>query len=61
MLVMPVTPASLGQQRCEDCGVFMRHIGFGGLCPCCDEPLAAIELVPEVSECRDLGTARAVL
>ena len=51
----------LGQQRCEDCGVFMRRIGFGGLCPCCDEPVATIELVPKVSECRDLGTARVVL
>ena len=41
---------ALGEQRCEACGTFMRRIGFGGLCPCCDEPVAAIELVPEAKE-----------
>ena len=43
---------SLGMQRCEDCGSFMRRIGFGGLCPCCEEPVAAIELVPDATERR---------
>ncbi len=35
----------LGQQRCEDCGVFMHRVGPGGLCPCCDEPVAYTELL----------------
>ena len=43
---------ALGEQRCESCGSFMRRIGFGGLCPCCDEPVAAIELVPDATERR---------
>lgn len=43
---------SLGEQRCENCGIFMRRIGFGGLCPCCEEPVAAIELVPDAIEHR---------
>lgn len=29
----------LGDQRCEDCGVFMRRIGPGAECPHCDQPL----------------------
>jgi len=41
---------SLGIQRCEDCGSFMRRIGFGGLCPCCEEPIAVFDLVPEAEE-----------
>ena len=43
---------SLRDQRCEDCGSFMRRVGFGGLCPCCEEPVAAIELVPDAIERR---------
>jgi hypothetical protein len=35
----------LGEQRCEECGVFMRRLGFGGLCPCCDEPVSFDELL----------------
>ena len=35
---------SLGSQRCEECNVFMRALGVGGRCPCCDEAIAAIEL-----------------
>lgn len=35
---------SLGQQRCQDCGLFASAIGIGGLCPCCDEPVAYTEL-----------------
>lgn len=35
----------LGSQRCEDCGTFMRRVGRGGHCPCCEEPIAIDELV----------------
>ncbi len=34
----------LGEQRC-DCGTFMRRIGPGGLCPCCDEPITIDDLL----------------
>lgn len=34
----------LGQQRCE-CGAFMRRVGPGGVCPCCDEPVTFEELL----------------
>ncbi len=36
---------ALGEQRCDDCGTFMRRVGHGGLCPCCDEPVAIDELL----------------
>jgi hypothetical protein len=36
---------ALGQQRCEDCGSFMRRIGVGGNCPSCDEPVAVSDLL----------------
>ena len=35
----------LGQQRCDDCNVFCRRLGPGGLCPCCDEPITIEELL----------------
>jgi hypothetical protein len=35
----------LGNQRCEDCGTFMRRVGYGGLCPSCDEPHTTDELL----------------
>jgi hypothetical protein len=35
----------LGEQRCEECSTFMRRLGFGGLCPGCDEPLTIDELL----------------
>ena len=35
---------ALGEQRCPDCNTFMRAAGIGGLCPCCDEPIAVAEL-----------------
>ncbi|MBA3282397.1 MAG: hypothetical protein H0U29_09230 [Acidimicrobiia bacterium] len=38
---------ALGQQRCDECSTFMRRIGIGGLCPCCDEPIAIIELIDQ--------------
>ena len=41
---------SLGTQFCEDCRTFMSRVGIGAPCPNCDEPVAAIELVPEAVE-----------
>ncbi|MGH9070928.1 MAG: hypothetical protein ACRDX8_07155 [Acidimicrobiales bacterium] len=38
---------SLGTQRCETCGTFMRRIGLGGSCPACDEPVAVVDLLGE--------------
>ncbi len=35
----------LGEQRCEDCGVFCRRIGFGAPWPHCDEPVAMEDLM----------------
>jgi len=42
-----VTPTVelLGDQRCDDCGTFMRAVGIGGLCPSCDEPHTIDELL----------------
>jgi hypothetical protein len=37
----------LGQQRCDECGVFCRRVGPGGLCTHCDEPLALVDLLGE--------------
>ncbi|GAC1365208.1 MAG: hypothetical protein NVSMB32_08490 [Actinomycetota bacterium] len=36
---------SVGNQRCEDCGSFMRRIGLGGRCPHCDEAVALADLL----------------
>ena len=36
---------TLGEQRCEDCATFMTRVGYGGLCPCCDEPITIDELL----------------
>jgi len=38
---------TLGEQRCGECMSFMRRVGIGGSCPCCDEPVAVAELVGE--------------
>ena len=35
----------LGEQRCQDCNTWCRRIGPGGLCPCCDEPVAITDLL----------------
>ena len=35
----------LGEQRCQECNVFCRSLGAGGLCPHCDEPLAITDIV----------------
>jgi hypothetical protein len=34
----------LGARRCEECNLFCRRIGPGGLCPHCDEPVAYDDL-----------------
>jgi hypothetical protein len=38
---------AVGEQRCTDCTTFMRSVGIGGSCPCCDEPIAIAELLAE--------------
>jgi hypothetical protein len=38
----------LGQQRCDECGVFGRRLGPGGPCPHCDEAVAISDLLAEV-------------
>ncbi len=38
---------ALGEQRCTDCGTFMRRIGYGGHCPSCAEPVAVADLLGE--------------
>ncbi len=38
---------ALGEQRCADCGTFMRRIGYGGHCPSCAEPVAVADLLGE--------------
>lgn len=37
----------LGEQRCQDCQLFCRRIGPGGLCPHCDEPVAVADLIAD--------------
>jgi hypothetical protein len=39
----------LGVQRCEDCDRFCRRLGAGGLCPCCEEPVALKDLIEGVT------------
>ena len=39
----------LGEQRCEDCGVFARRLGPGAACPHCDEPVAFADLLAELA------------
>jgi len=42
------------QQWCYDCGRPCNRIGYGGLCPNCDEPVAATDLFdtqPETQKC----------
>ncbi len=38
---------ALGNQRCEECGTFMRRIGIGGICTSCEEPISVTELLGE--------------
>lgn len=35
---------AVGEQRCADCSTFMRRLGAGGACPCCDEVITVAEL-----------------
>ncbi len=35
----------LGDQRCDECNCFCTRLGPGGMCPCCDEPIAMQELL----------------
>jgi ribosomal protein L32 len=36
---------SLGERRCQACGLFARALGLAGTCPGCDEPILLIELL----------------
>ena len=36
---------AVGVQRCAECSSFMRRIGIGGACPCCDEAITVAELI----------------
>lgn len=35
----------LGTQRCDQCNLFCRTLGVGGLCVQCDQPLAVSDLL----------------
>ena len=35
----------VGLRRCPDCNLFLRNLGFGGVCVHCDEPLLLTELL----------------
>lgn len=35
----------LDERRCPECNLFCRRIGVGGLCPHCEEPVAAADLL----------------
>ncbi len=37
----------LASQWCHDCNRPCRLLGYGGLCPCCDEPITAGELLSQ--------------
>jgi hypothetical protein len=47
----------LADQWCHDCNRPCRLVGYGGLCPCCEEPIAAGELLSQHNRLPDLGTA----
>ena len=36
---------AVGVQRCDGCSTFMRRVGIGGACPCCDAAVTVAELV----------------
>jgi len=38
----------LGQQRCDDCGVWCQRLGPGGPCPHCDDPVAIADLLAAI-------------
>ena len=35
---------AVGEQYCSECATFMAHVGLGGSCPHCDEPVTLAEL-----------------
>jgi hypothetical protein len=37
----------LASQWCHDCNQPCRLLGYGGPCPCCDEPVSASELLSQ--------------
>jgi hypothetical protein len=45
----------LGEQWCPACGVFCRRLSAGGDCPHCGEPVALVDLVPELLEGGETG------
>jgi len=36
---------TLGERRCQECGLFSRALGLAGNCPGCDEPILLGELL----------------
>ena len=36
---------AVGEQRCAECSTFMRRVGIGGACPCCDEAITVADLI----------------
>ena len=36
---------SLGERRCQECGLFSHALGLAGTCPSCDEPILLTELL----------------
>ena len=36
---------TLGDDHCPACDRYRRSLGLGGLCPCCDQPVALQELL----------------
>ncbi len=38
---------AVGEQRCEECQIFMRRVGLGGTCPNCEEPISVNELLDQ--------------
>lgn len=42
----------LGEQYCHECARFCRRLGVGGPCPACDEPVALVDLLPELVEAK---------
>lgn len=43
---------SLGEQRCEGCGLFMARLGIGGTCPECDFAVTVGDLLGDLAEGR---------
>ncbi|MGH2717050.1 MAG: hypothetical protein ACRDJU_00515 [Actinomycetota bacterium] len=41
---------SLGEQRCEGCGLFMARVGVGGTCPGCDSAITVGDLLDDLGD-----------